>query len=50
LANTFRPSKTGESIRMPHVIFGLAEVGAAIFTQTRPSPVARSAARLGASA
>jgi hypothetical protein len=39
-----------EFIWVPHVVFGLAEVGAAIFTQTRPAHRAQPASRLGASA
>ena len=38
-----------EFLWVPHVAFGLAELGAAIFTQTRPSHRSQPAGRLGAS-
>jgi hypothetical protein len=38
-----------EFIWMPHLVLGLAEVGAAMFTQTRPSHGVDPASRLGAS-
>ena len=37
-------------IWVPHVVFGLLEVGAAMFTQTRPSQRVQPAGRAGASA
>jgi hypothetical protein len=39
-----------EFIWIPHVVFGLAEVGAAIFTQTRPAYRSQPASRLKAPA
>jgi hypothetical protein len=39
-----------EFIWMPHVVLGLAEVGAAMITQVRPAPMMRPTGRLGASA
>jgi hypothetical protein len=39
-----------EFIWMPHLALGLAEVGASVFTRTRPSHGVNPASRLGASA